>query len=101
MKLFELKTKNDYFTELIKIENFTNMNEALDRINKFLFEVDDLSEYDEDDLFYTTDKDGKDYKYVYTSSDGELSFVESLDEFDGKYKTENGWGVDYSIEIKE
>jgi hypothetical protein len=101
MKLFELRNEKGYFTELIKIENFTTIKEALERINKWIEGVDDLSDYDEDDLCNTKDKDGKDYKYVQISGDGICYFVESLNEFDGKYKTEDGWGVEYSFEIQD
>jgi hypothetical protein len=100
MKLFELKTEKDYFTELIKIENFSSIEEALDRINKFLLKEDDLLDYDEDDLFYTKDKNGRDYKYVYTSSDGQCTFVESLNEFAESHNTEEKWNVFKAIEIK-
>jgi len=100
MKLFALQTEDNYFTELIKIEDFTTIEEALDRINKFIEGTDDLSDYEEDDLFYTTDKDGRDYKYVYTSNDGQCSFVESLDEFSESHNSEEKWRVYSSIEIK-
>ena len=100
MKLFDLRDKNNYVTELIKIENFTSIEEALDRINKYIEGTDDLSDYEESDLFYTSDKNGKDYKYVYTGGDGQCSFVESLDEFSENYTTEEKWGVYSSIEIK-
>ena len=99
MKLFELRSK-DYFAELIRIENFTTIEEALDRINKWIEGTDDLSKYEEDDLFYTTDQDGRDYKYVHTANDGQCSFVESLDEFSESHNREEKWGIYSSIEIK-
>ena len=99
MKLFELRSK-DYFAELIRIENFTTIEEALDRINKWIEGTDDLSKYEEDDLFYTTDQDGRDYKYVHTANDGQCSFVESLTEFSENYTTEEKWGIVEEREIK-
>jgi hypothetical protein len=99
MKLFELRSK-DYFAELIRIENFTTIEEALDRINKWIEGKDDLSDYEEDDLCYTTDKDGRDYKYVHTAGDGQCSFVESLTEFSENYTTEEKWGIVEEREIK-
>ena len=100
MKLFDLRDKDNYVTELIKIEDFTTIEEALDRINKHIEGTDDLSDYEECDLFYTTDKNGRDYKYVHTADDGQCSFVESLDEFSENYTTEEKWGVYSFIEIK-
>jgi hypothetical protein len=101
MKLIALYDKNNYFTELIKIENFTTVKEALERINKWIEGVDDLSEYDEDDLFYSKDNDDRNYKYVYTSNDGQCSFVESLDEFAESHNTEEKWGVFKTINLKD
>jgi hypothetical protein len=99
MKLFELRSK-DYFTELIRIEDFSTIEEALNRINKWIEGVDDLSAYEECDLFYTSDKNGRNYKYVHTADDGQCSFVESLDEFSENYTTEEKWGVVEEREIK-
>jgi len=31
--------------------------------------------------------------YVYTSGDGQMSFTNSLEEFQNPYKTEEGWGI--------
>jgi hypothetical protein len=99
MKLITLYNKNNYFTELIKIENFSTVKETLERINKWVEGVDDLSEYDEDDLFYSDDVDDKDYKYVYISSDGFCRFVESLKEFSEGFQSEEEWKVNSSVEI--
>ena len=101
MKLIALYNKNNYFTELIKIENFTTVKEALERINKWVEGVDDLSEYDEDDLFYSDDVDDKDYKYVYIAGDGQCLFVELLNEFSESHNTEEKWGVFKTINLEE
>jgi hypothetical protein len=100
MKLFELRSKDDYFTELVRIENFTTVEEVLNRLDKWIEGTDDLSEYEESDLLYTSDENGRNYKYVHTAGDGQCSFVESLDEFSENYTTEAKWGVHEEREIK-
>ena len=83
----------NYFTELIKIEDFSTIEECLKMINE-AFD-------DEDWEPLTMDQVGKKYspksnsKYVQLTGDGTLYFVDSLNEFNGKYNTEEGWGVEF------
>jgi len=90
MKLFKGMTKKgEYFTELIKIEDFTTIEDCLKIINDYFLEDDD------DCLYETDDIEEKDYKYAYISQDGSVTFVESLDEFSESRKTEEAWDVDF------
>ena len=90
MKVFEGMTKNgEYFTELVKIEDFTNIEDCLKIINDHFLEDDD------DGLFETDNVDNKNYKYAYISGDGEVYFVENLDEFSESRNTEEKWDVDF------
>jgi hypothetical protein len=94
MKLFEFKDKNNYSTELFKIENFTTVEEAIDRLNKYL----NIVVVDEEDSLYTDEKEGH-FNYVYVANDGYCRFVESLKEFSEGYQSEEGWRVDSLIEV--
>lgn len=88
MKLFEGRSGN-YFSELIKIEGFTNIQDCLDIINKRFLTEQEIIDYP----FYTSDTNDKDYKYCYVCSDGEVCFVEDLSEFQGS-KTEEDWRIE-------
>jgi hypothetical protein len=94
MKLFELKDKNNQTTELFKIENFNNVEDVIDKLNKYY----NLVIEDESDSFYTEDKDGS-FNYVYVMSDGCCSFVETLTEFDEGFQNESDWKVNSSVEV--
>ena len=61
MKVFELKDKNNQTTELFKIENFTNVKDVIEKLNKHFNLINDS--------FYTEDTKGR-FNYVYVSSDG-------------------------------
>jgi hypothetical protein len=87
MKIFDLKDENGKSTELFKIENFSSVEDAINMLNKY-YNVGE----DEVDSFYTNET-GTGYNYVYIASDGSTRFVKSLEEFSGKYKTLEGWGV--------
>lgn len=90
MKVFEGKTKKGrYFTELVKIEDFTTIKECLKVINEHF-----LDEEDDDCPFYTDEEDGKNYTYCYVSDSGKVYFVESLNEFFDDRKTEEDWDVE-------
>lgn len=92
MKVFEGMTKKGkYFTELVKIEDFTTIKDCLKVINEYILDEEDI----EDCPFYTDDEDGKDYKYAYVSGDGRVYFVESLNEFSESRNTEKKWDVDF------
>jgi hypothetical protein len=82
MKLFDLKDENNESTELYRIENFTNVEDAINKLNQHL----------NTDGLYTVNS-GTDYNYVYVAGDGNCHFVKSLDEFDEGFKTEEEWGV--------
>lgn len=94
MKLFELKDKNNYSTELFKIENFTTVKEAIDKLNKYF----NIVVKEECDSLYTDNKEGR-FNYVYVSSDGYCSFVESLKEFSEGFQSEKEWRVNSLVEV--
>ena len=94
MKLFELKDKNNQTTELFKIENFNNVEDVIDKLNKYY----NLVIEDESDSFYTEDKDGS-FNYVYVANDGFCRFVENLTEFNEGFQTETDWRVNSSVEV--
>ena len=91
MKLFDLKDKNNKPTELFRIENFTSVEEVINKLNQYLG-------IEDGDTLYTDDS-GTGYNYAYVASDGDVKFVKSLDEFDDGYKTEEEWGVSTEKEI--
>ncbi len=93
MKLFEGITEKNYFSELIRIEDFSTVEEVLDKINRHYLDEDD------DCLFETNDVDKEFYTYCYLSGDGQVYFVESLDEFSRDRRSEEEWGVDIWREI--
>ena len=84
MKLEMLLTKTAKFTELIRITDFDSTEHCLEVINLF-FNVDP------DYPYYTTNENGKNYKYVYLTSDGHACFVEQLTEFNYS-QDEKSWG---------
>ena len=90
MKIFDLKDKNNESTELFKIENFTNIDEAITILKTYL-----------NTDFLRTDQTGNEYNYAYVAGDGDVKFVKSLDEFSDGYKTEKEWGVISSEEITQ
>jgi len=94
MKLFELKDKNNQTTDLFKIENFTTINEVIEKLNKYFnIENDSLN------VDYYFDDGERYYNYVYVSSDGLCSFVEKLTEFDEGFQNESDWKVNSSVEV--
>jgi len=94
MKIFELKDKNNQTTELFKIENFTTINEVIEKLNKhFNIENDSLK------VDYYYDDGERCYNYVYVASDGLCSFVEELTEFTEEFQSEEDWKVNSSVEI--
>jgi hypothetical protein len=97
MKLFDLRDNRYNLTELFRIENFTTVEEVIEKLNMwFEIEIED-----ECDSFYTSDVNGKDYKYVYVANDGSCRFVESLTEFSKGFQSEENWRVKYSVEVCE
>jgi hypothetical protein len=94
MKLFELKDKNNQTTDLFKIENFNNVEDVIDKLNKYY----NLVIEDESDSFYTEDKDGS-FNYVYVANDGFCNFVENLTEFSEGFQNESDWKVNSSVEV--
>ncbi len=95
MKLFDLRDNRYNLTELFRIENFTTVEEVIKKLNMW-FEIEDGC-----DSFYTSDVNGKDYKYVYVANDGNCRFVESLTEFSKEFQSEENWRVKYSVEVCE
>ena len=88
MRLFDLKDENNESTELYKINNFTTVEDVINKLNQYLgIEVED-----ESDSLYTDDS-GTDYNYVHVAGDGNCHFVKSLGEFSDGYQTEEEWGV--------
>jgi len=94
MRLFELKNKNNYSTELFRIENFTTVKEAIDKLNKYF----NIVVKDDCDSLYTDDEEGR-FNYVYVSNDGFCTFVESLKEFSEGFQSEEEWGVNSLVEV--
>lgn len=94
MKLFKLRDKNNKTTDLFRIEDFTTVEEVIDRLNKYF----DIVVENECDSLYTDDKEGN-FNYVYVSNDGFLRFVESLTEFCEGFQSEEEWKVDNSVEV--
>ena len=90
MKVFELKDKNNQTTELFKIENFTNVKDVIEKLNKHFKLINDS--------FYTEDTKGR-FNYVYVMSDGYCRFVEDLEEFSEGFQSLEDWKVNSSVEI--
>jgi hypothetical protein len=90
MKVFELKDKNNQTTDLFKIENFTNVKDVIEKLNKHFNLINDS--------FYTEDTKGR-FNYVYISSDGYCSFVENLEKFSEGFQSLEDWKVNSSVEI--
>lgn len=99
MKLELLLDNESQFTDLVRITDFTSVKECLDIVNKYFISPHQLAEAHPDDLFYSEHPDGKNYKYLYVAGDGEVSFVEDLNEFSEDYQSEQEWGVVSSKEI--
>jgi hypothetical protein len=95
MKVFELKNKNNQTTDLFKIENFTNVKEVINILDKFyLLEEEGVYPLCESE-FRTKLK----ANYVYVMSDGCCKFVENLTEFSEGFQSESDWKVNSSVEI--
>ena len=96
LKVYEGETPKGYFSELIKIENFTNTQDVLNIINKNYLEGFETytPEELEDEGFYTKSPGSKNYQYAYVSGDGEVYFVENLKEFSKDRQTEEDWDVE-------
>jgi len=93
MKLELLLDNTAQFTELIRITNFTNIEECLQIINKHFLSPHELATAEPEDLFYTDDQDGKEYKYCHIAGDGNVSFVVDLNEYSEGYTSEQKWNV--------
>jgi len=90
MKVFELKNKNNQTTDLFKIENFTTVKDVIEKLNKHFNLINDS--------FHTENTKGR-FNYVYISSDGYCSFVESLEEFSEGFQSLEDWKMNSSVEI--
>jgi hypothetical protein len=97
MKLEKLMTKKcnccnnlkeDKFTELVRITNFSSVEESIKRIQ----------EHFNCEFYWTHNKNNKKFKYAYLTGDCQVYFVKELKEFNFS-KTEKDWKVDYSIEF--
>jgi hypothetical protein len=95
MKVFELKDKNNKTTDLFKIENFTNVKEVINILDKFYL-LEDEGVYPLCECEFRTKLKAN---YVYVSSDGFCKFVESLTEFNEGFQSEEDWKVNNSVEI--
>ena len=95
MKVFELKDKNNKTTDLFKIENFTNVKEVIDILNKFYL-LEDEGVYPLCECEFGTKLKAN---YVYVSSDGFCRFVENLTEFSEGFQSEEEWKANSSVEI--
>jgi hypothetical protein len=73
MKLFDLRDKNYNLTELFRIEEFSTVEEVINKLNNWL----KIKVTVESDSLYTSDINEKNYRYVYVANDGHCSFVES------------------------
>lgn len=97
MKLFDLRDKNYNLTELFRIEEFSTIEEVINKLNNWLKIKVTVESYS----LYTSDVNGKNYKYVYVSGDGHCHFVESLIEFIEGFISEQDWGVEREAEVPE
>ena len=95
MKLFELKDKNNQTTDLFKIKNFTNVEDVINKLNKFYI-LEDEGVYPLCESEFRTKLKAN---YVYVSSDGFCRFVENLTEFSEGFQNESNWKVNSSVEI--
>ena len=95
MKVFELKDVNNKTTDLFRIENFTNVKEVIDVLNKFYL-LEDEGVYPLCECEFRTNVQ---LNYVYVSSDGFCRFVESLTEFNEGFQSEEDWKVNSKVEI--
>jgi hypothetical protein len=95
MKVFELKDKNNKTTDLFRIENFTDVKEVIDVLNKF-YKLEDEGVYPLCECEFRTNVQ---LNYVYVSSDGFCRFVENLTEFNEGFQSEEDWKVNNSVEI--
>jgi hypothetical protein len=95
MKLFELKNKNNQTTDLFKIENFTNVKEVINILDKFYL-LEDEGVYPLCESEFRTKLKAN---YVYVMSDGCCKFVENLTEFSEGFQSESDWKVNSSVEI--
>ena len=95
MRVFELKDKNNKTTDLFKIENFTTVEDVINKLNKFYL-LEDEGVYPLCASEYRTKLKAN---YVYVMSDGYCSFVESLKEFDEGFQSEKEWKVNSLVEV--
>jgi hypothetical protein len=95
MKLFELKDKNNQTTDLFKIENFTNVKEVINILDKFYL-LEDEGVYPLCESEFRTKLKAN---YVYVMSDGCCKFVENLTEFNEGFQSESDWKVNSLVEI--
>lgn len=95
MRVFELKDKNNKTTDLFKIENFTTVEDVINKLNKFYL-LEDEGVYPLCESEFRTKLKAN---YVYVMSDGCCSFVESLKEFDEGFQSEEDWKVNSLVEV--
>jgi hypothetical protein len=86
MKISKVNRKK-YFSELLIIEDFTTIEDVIFKINEHFLDEG----YDADDSYYTDNENGIDYKYCYMADDGDLTFVEDLNEFSEYRNTLDKW----------
>ena len=77
------------FVELIRINDFDNIENCLKIINNFFEEYECP--------YYTEVKEEKKYKYIYLSEDGRAFFLQKLKDFNKDLQTEQDWGITHSI----
>ena len=80
---------------MFKIENFTNVKEVIDVLNKFYI-LEDEGVYPLCESEFRTKLKAN---YVYVMSDGCCKFVENLTEFSEGFQSESDWKVYSSVEI--
>ena len=102
LRLYKGLNKKGDFTGLVKIKNFTTVDDCLKILNKeFANAQPDDEDYDESDSLYTSVKyPGKGYTYCQVAGDGEVDFVKSLKDYSKGYNTEKEWGVARFEEMK-
>jgi hypothetical protein len=84
VKLIELRSSKNVFSEFIKVENFSNKEECLKIIN----------EYYKIDYYFLENNDVKKCEVIYLLGDGGMYFYENLEDslewlkYDEKYSVE-------------
>ena len=97
MKLFDLRDNYHNLTELFRIEEFSTVEEVINRLNNWF----GIKVTVKSDSLYTSDMNERNYKYIHVAGDGHCHFVESLIEFNEGFRSEQDWGVDREVEVPE